>query len=779
VIPAKAAQSGDFTYTSTATEVTITGYTGAGGAVAIPASIDGTPVTAIGEAAFSPNYRGNQSITSVSIPDSVTSIGSYAFSECRSLAFVAIPASVRSIGPGAFSDCRDLTSVTIPDGVTSIEFYTFAGCSGLTSVTIPDSVTSISNDAFVACIGLTSVTIPASVTSIGLGAFFACSGLTNFEVDSTNPAYSSLGGVLYNKNQTTLILCPAGKSGSYTIPNNVTIIGVEAFAGCDFLTSVTIGSGVTSIGSYAFDGCTGLTSITIPNSVTSIGNNAFAGCSSLTSVTIPDSVTSTGDGAFSGCSRLTSVSIPAGVTSIGNNAFARCSSLTSVTIPDSVTSIGYGAFSDCSRLTSVSIPAGVTSIGNYAFNGCSGLTSVTIPNSVPSIGVGTFWDCSSLTSVTIGSGVTSIGDFAFNDCSGITHFVFTGNAPTLEPESFSGVPFDATVRYSSAATGWEATFGGLTAVADYLDVLTYSTANNQVTITGYTGTGGVVIIPASIGGAPVTAIGENAFLDSSSLTSVTIPASVTSIGGGAFSGCSGLTSVTIPASVTSIGLGAFSGCSGLINIEVDINNLTYTSVGGVLYNKDQTTLIKFPASKSGSYTIPNSVTSIGNEAFAGCTALTSVTIPDSLTSIGNDAFAGCSSLPRVMIPVATVLGIDAFPPTTTILRYLSDAQLTSRDSAQNAAGRELGREDVTNAPNTYGLYNLSQVQALNVGTPLLAKDSATGKFKLTVKAKKSTDLVNYSDMPFSAENAVINSNGEMEFQFTSPDNAAFFRIESR
>ena len=633
VIPANAAQSGDFTYTATATEVTITGYTGSGGAVTIPSSIGGLPVTAIGEAAFSPGYRGNQSIISVTIPDSVS-----------------------SIGQGAFSECSDLTSVTIPDGVMSIEFYAFAGCSGLTSVTIPDSVTSISNDAFVACIGLESVTIPASVTSIGLGAFFGCSGLTNFEVDSTNPAYSSLGGVLYDKNQTTLILCPAGKSGSVTIPNSVTRIGNGAFALCSGLTSVTIGSGVTSI-------------------------------------------------------------------------------------------------------------------GGGAFYGCSGLTSVTIPNSVPSIGAGTFADCSSLTSVTIGSGVISIGDFAFDDCSGITHFVFTGNAPTLEAESFSGVPFDATVRYSSAATGWGATFGGLAAVADYLDVLTYSTANNQVTITGYTGTGGVVIIPASIDSAPVTAIGENAFLDSSSLTSVTIPASVTSIGLGAFSGCSGLTSVSIPDGVTSIGSYAFDGCGGLTSVTIPVG---VTSIGSYAF---------YACGSLTSVMIPDSVTSIGNNAFSGCGNLVSLSIGSGVTSIGNNAFAGCSGLPRVMIPVAAVLGAETFPPTTTILRYLTEAQLTSRDSQQNAAGqasgRTLGREDVTNAPNTYGLYNLSQVQALNVGTPLLAKDSATGKFKLTVKAKKSTDLVNYSDMPFSAEDAVINSNGEMEFQFTSPDNAAFFRLESR
>ena len=679
VIPANAAQSGDFTYTATTTEVTITGYTGAGGAVVIPASINGTPVTAIGEAAFSPGYRGNQSIISVTIPDSVTRIGDYAFSECRSLAFVAIPDSVSSIGQGAFSECSDLTSVTIPDSVMSIEFYAFAGCSGLTSVTIGSGVTSIGNSAFVACIGLTSVTIPASVTSIGGGAFFACSGLTNLEVDSTNLNYTSVGGDLYNKDQTTLILCPAGKSGSYTIPNSV--------------------------------------------------------------------------------------------TSIGGNAFARCSGLTSVTIGSGVTSIGGGAFSECSGLTSVTIPNNVTSIELYAFARCSGLTSVTI-----------------------GSGVTSIGDFAFDDCSGITHFVFTGNAPTLEAESFSGVPFDATVRYSSAATGWGATFGGLAAVADYLDVLTYSTANNQVTITGYTGTGGVVIIPASIGGVPVTAIGEAVFSPDyqgiQSITSVTIPDSVTSIGGYAFNGCSGLTSVFIPAVVTSIGDSAFQDCSGLTSVTIpdivtSIGNGAFqgcTGLSSVTIGSGVTSIggnAFAGCSSLTSVTIPDSVTNIGSAAFQGCSGLTSVTIPDNVTSIGDFAFNDCSGLPRVMIPVAAVLGAETFPPTTTILRYLTEAQLTSRDSEQNAAGRVLGQADVTSAPNNYGLYGLSQVQALHVGTPLLAKDSASGKFKLTIGVEKSTNLVNFSPMAIPVGAATLNAQGKMEFQFTSPDNAAFYRLESR
>jgi len=302
----RSSYSEDFTYTATTTEVTITWYKGAGGAVTIPSSIGGLPVTSIERAAF------NQKTT--------------------------------------------LTSVTIPNSVTSIGDYAFQSCTGLTSVTIPNSVTSIGYGAFSYCTGLTSVTIPNSVTSIGYGAFSYCTGLTSVTVDAANPSYSSIAGVLFDKNQTALITYPAGKTGSYTIPNSVTSIGYEAFSGCTGLTSITIPNSVTSISYGAFSGCTGLTSITIPNSVTSIGEGAFSGFTGLTSITIPNSVTSIGYEAFSGCTGLTGVTIPNSVTSIGNAAFYGCTGLTSITIPNSVTSIGYEAFYGCTGLTSVGLP---------------------------------------------------------------------------------------------------------------------------------------------------------------------------------------------------------------------------------------------------------------------------------------------------------------------------------------------------------------------------------------------------------------------------------------
>ncbi len=296
---------------------------------------------------------------------------------------------------GSFEGCSGLTSVTIPNSVTSIGYKAFYGCSGLTAVNytgtiaqwcgidfspysnptiyshtlsingslltnlvIPEVVTEIKPYAFRGCSGLTSVTIPDGVTSIGSQAFEDCSGLT-----------------------------------SVTIPNSVTSIGSSAFSGCSGLTSVTIGSGVTSIGNSAFWGCSGLTSVTIPDGVTSIGNGAFEDCSGLTSVTIGSGVTSIGDDAFAYCSGLTSVTIPDGVTSIGERAFQGCSGLTSVTIGSGVTSIGSFAFYDCSGLTSVTIGSGVTSIGEYAFLGCSGLDTVFMgPETAPSLGQCCFYN---------------------------------------------------------------------------------------------------------------------------------------------------------------------------------------------------------------------------------------------------------------------------------------------------------------------------------------------------------------------------------------------------
>ena len=291
-----------YTYTTNSGTITITGYTGSGGAVTIPSTINTLPVTSISERAFSDCL----SLTSVTIPTNVTSIGYMAFFDCVNLSSATIPNSVTSIPPWLFYNCGRLTTVSIPSSITTIEYQAFEGCSSLITVTIPANVTSIGGSAFAGCTALSNIIIPAAVASIGYYAFSYCSSLTAIAVDALNPSYTSVDGVLFNKIQTTLIRYPARKAGtSYTLPNSVTTIERESFAGCTNLTSVTIPNSVNSIGVWAFAQCSSLTNATIGNGVTSIGGAAFHECTSLTNITIPNSVTSIGSGAFRYCTNLT------------------------------------------------------------------------------------------------------------------------------------------------------------------------------------------------------------------------------------------------------------------------------------------------------------------------------------------------------------------------------------------------------------------------------------------------------------------------------------------
>ncbi|YCM45741.1 leucine-rich repeat domain-containing protein [Verrucomicrobiaceae bacterium 227] len=612
-------------YVNSSNEVVISRYpTDAIGEVGIPAEIDGKPVTSIGYNSF----RGCTDLTSVSIPESVTSIRKEAFYYCSALISVDIPDSVTSIESQAFSNCSSLVSVSIGDGVTSISTAAFSGCTSLESVSIGNALTSIPPYLFRSCTSLTSVSIPDSVTSIGSYAFSGCKSLTSIDTGSLSSSYSSLDGVLFSKDRTTLIRFPEGKSGKYLILKSVTSINSHAFKGCAGLTSVSIPESVASIDSSVFFGCTSLAFVSIPESVTSLGFDAFRSCTSLTSISIPDSVTSISLQAFFGCTGLTSVAIPDSVTSLGRNAFWGCTNLRFVTIGSGVTSFGDHTFYQCSSLTSISISDGVTSIGTAAFSGCTGLTSFSIPDSITSIESRTFAGCTGLASVSIGTGVTTIADDAFADCTNLTSVVFPDSLTFLS--GFSGCT-------------------GLTSVS----------------------------IPSR-----VTSIGLRAFSDCAGLTSVFIPESVTSIGDSAFSGCTSLSSITIPHSITSIGDYVFSGCTRLTTIEVDSLNPSFSSIDGVLFDKDRTTLIRYPAGKFGDYFIPDSVTSIlsrycylwsggigapsrlfcsGHGAFEGCIHLTAVSIPTGVTSIGHDTFKGCTALTSVNIPEQiTELGDHVF-----------------------------------------------------------------------------------------------------------------------
>ena len=676
---------------------TINRYTGEGGVIAIPSALDGYTVTSIDDGAFvwSSNLTG-----------------------------VVIPASVAYIGEGAFSSCSSLMYINVDDNnpaYCSIDGVLFDKNAGVLiqcpggwegTYTVPNSVTSIGPSAFSEC-SLTSVTIPSDVTDIDVYAFSGCGSLTAIVVDDNNPAYCSIDGVLFDKNVVTIIKCPEGREGIYSIPSGVTSIGDNAFSSCKGLTSVTIPDGVTSIGDSAFSVCEGMTSVTIPEGVISIGDSAFSSCINMESIVIPDSVKSIDEYAFYCCTHLESITIPIGVTSIGEATFYQCYWLGSATIPASVTSIGDMAFYSCTRMYNVyyggtwsqwnrvskgdmntvlsnttmhymaptsgpytysinqdgvsctiagyegeggnlAIPSNldgytVTVIDSTAFSFNTGLTSVTIPASVTGIVEGAFSGCDSLTSIEVDE-----NNPAFCSAEGV---LFDRNAFTLiQFPGGKGEPYS--IPDSVTSFGYRA----------------FSACQNLTSIT----------IPGT-----VTVIDNWAFESCAALADVTILDGVTSIDGGAFCFC-GLTSITIPASVTNIGDYTFYYCENLtdvyyggseeqwdaISIGADNDALAnasihYTEILPDPFSYDInddgiTCTITAYNGEGGDVIIPSAldgytVTSIGDDAFASCESLTSVIIPNGVTSTGNYAFQSCWNLTSVTLPDSmTRIGMYAF-----------------------------------------------------------------------------------------------------------------------
>lgn len=490
----------------------------------------------------------------------------------------------------AVIDGKSVTSI----GSRAFCKYDFENSSHLKSIIIPESVTSIKKQAFFACDNLTDITLPDSITSIEESVFFDCNNLT-----------------------------------SIVIPNNVTSIGGNAFYNCSSLTSVVIPDSVTNIGSYAFNGCKSLQSITIPENLKSIAYYTFEGCSSLTSMKIPKNVEEIDFYAFEGCSNLSEFIVDSDNSSFTSEdgvlfdknmeTLLHCPAKKSgdYTIPNSVTSIEHNAFWHCSELTSVIIPDGVT--GSISFGGCSNLKSVNIPDSVTEIG--SFSECTNLTSITIPNGVTNIDADTFQGCCNLTDITIPNSVKDIGNRAF---------YYCSSLKS--------IVIPDGVTSIGYSTFAGCSSLTS-------VVIPDS-----VTDIEYVAFLDCSSLTDIVFPDSLTSIGVSAFTNCSSLTSIKIPKNLTTIDDFAFSACSNLSEFIVDPKNPSFSSEDGVLFDKNMETLLTCPTAKSGTYSIPSNVTSIGSSAFSGCENLTSIIISNSVTTINYGAFYGCSNLTSVMIP---------------------------------------------------------------------------------------------------------------------------------
>ncbi len=599
-------------------------------------------VTSVGASAF----KDCSEVTSVTIPNSVTAIDSSAFEGCTALGSITIPNSVTSIGSAAFRNCTSLARINIPDSITVIDTETFYNCTSLTWIEIPDGVTSIMLRAFYGCTSLGSITIPDSVSCIMSGAFH--------NTDYYNSSWGWSGNYLYIGHH--LVATKDNTVTSAYIRSGTKTIADYAFYEFSALTSISIPDSVTSIGNYAFQNCYKLENISIPDSVTMIGADAFTnteyydnsrnwinnilyignfllkGTSYCKEITVREGTKLIASSAFMDCTKLQSITIPESVTSIGAQAFEGCSELKSITIPGRVASIGERAFEYCSKLESVTICEGVTSIGDLAFAYCSGLMILTIPDSATGIGKQGFFCCAALKSVTIGSGVASIGDEAFKS-SGLLSVTIPDNVQSIGDGAFAR---------SSSLLSINVTSGNERYCS--VDGVLYNKSKTHL-LCYPAGRSGSFSIPSG-----VTYIGYGAFDFCTGLTSVSIPDGVKYIGEWAFNACTALKSVSVPSSVKSIGFKAFYDCRGLTSITIEAG---VTSIGGDAFGG---------CTALTSVCIPGSVTKILSSTFFGCTALVSVTIGHGVETVGSYAFSGCTKLASVTIGSnVKSIGNNAFP----------------------------------------------------------------------------------------------------------------------
>ena len=640
---------GTVTYQSYAT------YGSASGSYYIPSKlrvVTVTDETIFGYGAFS----GCNQLTSVTIPNGVTSIGERAFQGCSKLTSVTISDSVMSIGDYAFganvysTRCSSLTSVTIGNGVKSIGKRAFYQCTGLTSVTIPDSVTSIGDSAFSQCSGLTNVTIGNGVTSIGQNAFSGCNDLM-FDLLSIPGLKLVDGWVVGYLDSIVGDLNLEGARG----------IADSAFSGCNSLTSVTIPESIAGIGNSAFEGCGGITNVTIrAGAVQKLSGNAFGNCPltvivsddtqkipsaiapNVRKVVFLDGVTKIGDNYFSGCTSLETIDIAESVVCIGENVFDMCSSLdtvltngckmyqgwclgfadasessiSSLTIPEGTRGIASGAFAEHYEIDEVVFPLTLKFIGAMAFKGCTGIADVllpgnvvavdrdafhsctyvqtlSLPNTLLDIGNGAFANCTMLISLTCPEGVETIGDAAFSNCWRMMSAAIPSSVKNVGDSAF------ADCRRLTGVT----VPAGLKTIAEL-----FPAAYDKIV-------SAEVVVGTSEGGNNIPRMVSGMFMGCVALEDLTLPDGLGDVSQDAFVGCTSISTFNLPGTVTNIGARAFKNLSQLT-----------------------------------SFSFPSALVSIGDEAFLGCTRISALSLPDGLENIGANAFNGCSTLTSIVMP---------------------------------------------------------------------------------------------------------------------------------
>ena len=558
----------------------------------------------------------------------VVGISSLGYGEFTS---ITVPDSVRFLAVGWCANVETVETITLGKSVEHIEYDMFRANTALREISVSaDNPNYTSVDGVVYSKDMSTLvayplgktgtyTVPAETTNIDILNDRIYDQIS-IEFAEDSRSYVTVDGVTYTADMKKVMFCDPKKSGAYTMPDSVEQINDRAFADCNKLETVRVSQNVTDIVYGAFADCTALRSITLPDTVQSIGGQAFSNCESLIDFNFPAATSQVGDQAFAGSTALQTVTLNDGLQYIGYSAFSGCVQLQSISIPDSVTTIDSYAFENCTALSTLQLGNGVTSLGSHAFENCDALQSVTIPDNVTYLGDTAFGSCDNLQSATVGSGVTAINS-AFSGCTALQ----TISLPDTLTE-ISAYDFDDSAYYADESN-WE---GDVLYLDGYL-IDAKEDISGEYTVKA--GTRGIA---------------SSAFSGCDQLTGIHLPDGLKFVGYSAFQSCKNLKNVTLPDGLETIESGIFDSCTSLENITLP-NSLKYIESGA------------FSDSGVKNIVLPDSVESIGDYAFSDCSSLTNITLPDGLESLGYRVFYSCTSLNHITLPNSLKhIGQEAF-----------------------------------------------------------------------------------------------------------------------